>query len=165
MLAHARRSLGLLGGNPSELRANAAACEAEFTRVQLRSDSQQWEATVASWDTLSRPYEAAYARWRQAEALFASKAPRAAASLLRQAHQVTVQLGERPLRHEIERLAQRTRIDLRPSSTGVKPASTSHVADHGLTPREEQVLRHLMEGRTNRQIARALFISEKKCLG
>jgi DNA-binding CsgD family transcriptional regulator/tetratricopeptide (TPR) repeat protein len=161
LLAHARRSLGLLGGNLSELRANAAACEAEFTRVQLRSDSQQWEATVASWDALSRPYEAAYARWRQAEALFASKAPRAAASLLRQAHHAMVQLGERPLRHEIERLAQRTRIDLQPPSTGVKPASTSHVADHGLTPREEQVLRHLMEGRTNRQIARALFITEK----
>jgi len=31
----------------------------------------------------------------------------------------------------------------------------------GLTPREQEVLRHLMEGRTNRQIARALFISEK----
>jgi DNA-binding CsgD family transcriptional regulator/tetratricopeptide (TPR) repeat protein len=162
LLAHVRRSLGLLGSNLSELRANAAACEAEFTRVQLLSDSQQWEATVASWDALSRPYEAAYARWRQAEALFASKAPKAAASLLRQAHQATVQLGERPLRHEIERLAQRTRIDLQPPSTEVKPASTSHVADHGrLTPREEQVLRHLMEGRTNRQIARALFISEK----
>jgi DNA-binding CsgD family transcriptional regulator/tetratricopeptide (TPR) repeat protein len=161
LLAYPRRSLDLLGGNLSELRANAAACEAEFTRVQLRSDSQQWEATVASWDALSRPYEAAYARWRQAEALFASKAPRAAASLLRQAHQAMVQLGERPLRHEIERLAQRTRIDLQPPSTGVKPASTSHVADHGLTPREEQVLRHLMDGRTNRQIARALFISEK----
>jgi DNA-binding CsgD family transcriptional regulator/tetratricopeptide (TPR) repeat protein len=161
LLAHARRSLGLLGGNLSELRANAATCEAEFTRLQLRSDSQQWEATVASWDALSRPYEAAYARWRQAEALFATKAPRAAASLLRQAHQATVQLGERPLRHEIERLAWRTRIDLQPSSTEVKPAGTSRVAERGLTPREEQVLRHLMEGRTNRQIARALFISEK----
>jgi DNA-binding NarL/FixJ family response regulator len=31
----------------------------------------------------------------------------------------------------------------------------------GLTPREQEVLRHLVEGRTNRQIARALFISEK----
>jgi DNA-binding NarL/FixJ family response regulator len=31
----------------------------------------------------------------------------------------------------------------------------------GLTPREQQVLRQLMEGRTNRQIARVLFISEK----
>jgi DNA-binding CsgD family transcriptional regulator len=123
--------------------------------------SQQWEAAVASWEALSRPNEAAYARWRQAEALFAGKAPKAAASLLRRAHQAPVQLGERPLRHEIERLAQRTRIDLQPPIIGVKPASTSHVADHGLTPREEQVLRHLMEGRTNRQIARALFISEK----
>jgi DNA-binding CsgD family transcriptional regulator len=161
LLVRARQSLARLGGNLSDARANAAACEAEFTRLELRSDSQQWAALAASWDELSRPYEAAYARWRQAEALLASKTPKAAASVLRRAHQVTVQLGERPLRHEIERLAQRTRIDLQPSGTQVKPAVPSHATTHRLTPREQEVLEHLVEGRTNRQIARALFISEK----
>jgi DNA-binding CsgD family transcriptional regulator/tetratricopeptide (TPR) repeat protein len=161
LLAHARQSLAMLGGKLSDVRANAAACEAEFTRLELRSDSQQWAALAGSWDALSRPYEAAYARWRQAEALLASKAPKAAAGVLRQGHRATIQLGERPLRHEIERLAQRTRIDLQPPGTEVKPAVTTHVTKHGLTPREQEVLRHLVEGRTNRQIARALFISEK----
>jgi DNA-binding CsgD family transcriptional regulator/tetratricopeptide (TPR) repeat protein len=162
LLAHARQALAAFGGNLSEARANAAACEAEFTRLELRSDAEQWAAVATSWDALSRPYEAAYARWRQAEALLAGRASKAAAGVLRQAHQATVQLGERPLRHEIERLARRARIGLQPSGAGVKTtAATSRASEHGLTPREREVLQHLVEGRTNRQIARALFISEK----
>jgi FixJ family two-component response regulator len=42
-----------------------------------------------------------------------------------------------------------------------KAAIQSAATQHGLTPREQEVLQHLMQGRTNRQIARALFISEK----
>jgi DNA-binding CsgD family transcriptional regulator len=161
LLAHARQALAMLGGNLSDASANAAACEAEFTRLELRPDAEQWAAVAASWYALSRPYEAAYARWRQAEALLAGRASKAAAGVLRQAHQATVQLGERPLRREIERLARRARIDLRPSGAGAKTTATSRASDHGLTPREREVLQHLVEGRTNRQIARALFISEK----
>jgi DNA-binding NarL/FixJ family response regulator len=40
-------------------------------------------------------------------------------------------------------------------------AEASPAARLGLTPREQEVLQHLVEGRTNRQIARTLFISEK----
>jgi DNA-binding CsgD family transcriptional regulator len=145
-----------------EAAAQAAACEAEFTRLKLRSDSQQWAAVVAKWDALSRPYEVAYARWRQAEALLAAKAPRAAARVLRQAHDATVQLGEQPVRQEIERLAQRARIDLMlPTATVDKVAPRTAATRHGLTSREQEVLQHLLEGRTNRQIARTLFITEK----
>jgi DNA-binding CsgD family transcriptional regulator/tetratricopeptide (TPR) repeat protein len=162
LLAHARQSLAQLGGNLSEARAHAAACEAEFTRLELRSDPQQWAALAANWDALCRPYEAAYARWRQAEALLTSKAPKPAARVLRQAHQAASELGARPLRHEIERLARRARIDLQtPSPKPCAAAAQSPTARLGLTPREQEVLRHLVEGRTNRQIARALFISEK----
>ena len=161
LLAHARQSLAQLGGNLSEARAHAAACEAEFTRLELRSDPQQWAALAANWDALRRPYEAAYARWRQAEALFTSKAPKPAARVLRQAHQAASDLGARPLRQEIERLARRARIDLQTPSPKPGEAEASPAARLGLTPREQEVLRHLVEGRTNRQIARALFISEK----
>jgi hypothetical protein len=136
---------------------HAAGCEAEFTRLQLRSDPEQWAALAAAWDAFSGPYQAAYARWRQAEALLARKAPGAAA-VLRQAYQTTVKLGEVPLRHELERLAQRARIDLQPPSGKPRNPRSRHVANvQGLTPREQEVLRHLVEGRTNRQIARALF--------
>jgi predicted ATPase/DNA-binding CsgD family transcriptional regulator len=162
LLAHARRSLAQLGGNLSDARAHAAACEAEFERLELRSDPQQWAALAVSWDALSRPYETAYAHWRQAEALLTAKAPRPAAAVLRQAHHAATELGARPLRHEIERLARRARIDLQTPSPKPGPAKASPPAARlGLTPREQEVLQHLVEGRTNRQIARALFISEK----
>jgi predicted ATPase/DNA-binding CsgD family transcriptional regulator len=161
LLRHARESLARLGANLPSARAHAAGCEAEFTRLQLRSDPEQWAALAATWDAFSGPYQAAYARWRQAEALLARKAPGAAA-VLRQAYQTTVELGEVPLRHELERLAQRARIDLRPPSTLPRNLRSGRIAKvQGLTPREQELLRHLVEGRTNRQIARALFISEK----
>jgi predicted ATPase/DNA-binding CsgD family transcriptional regulator len=162
LLATARQALIQVGTQIPEANAQAAACEAEFSRLELRSDPQQWAAVVATWDALSRPYEAAYARWRQAEALLAAKAPKTAASTLRQAHHATIQLGEKPIRQEIERLAQRARIDLTPPTATVNKAATPPAATrHGLTAREQEVLQHLVEGRTNRQIARALFISEK----
>jgi DNA-binding CsgD family transcriptional regulator len=162
LLATARQSVTQLGTHLPEVNAQAAACEAEFTRLQRRPDPGQWMALAASWDAVSRPYEVAYARWRQAEALLATKAPKTAASVLRQAHEATIQLGEQPLRQEIERLAQRARIDLTPPTAMVsKAAPLSAATRHGLTPREQEVLQYLVEGRTNRQIARALFISEK----
>jgi len=162
LLATARQALVQVGTKLPEAAAQAAACEAEFKRLELRSDPQQWAAVVAKWDALSRPYEVAYARWRQAEALLAAKAPRAAARVLRQAHDATVQLGEQPVRQEIVRLAQRARIDLMPPTATVdKVAPRTAGTRHGLTPREQEVLQHVVEGRTNRQIARALFITEK----
>jgi DNA-binding CsgD family transcriptional regulator/tetratricopeptide (TPR) repeat protein len=161
LLSQARESLTQLGANHSTARVHAAGCEAEFTRLQLRSDPEQWAALAATWDAISGPYEAAYARWRQAEALLATKA-RGAAAVLRRAYRTTIELGEVPLRHELERLAQRARIDLQaPSAKPPKTSPGRMAVAQGLTPREQEVLQHLMEGRTNRQIARSLFISEK----
>jgi DNA-binding CsgD family transcriptional regulator len=111
----------------------------------------------------SQPHQAAYARWRQAEALLiTNKASKLTASVLRQAHQAASRLDARPLQHEIERLARRACIDLQTPSPKPSPAEASPpAAQLGLTPREQEVLQHLVGGRTNRQIARALFISEK----
>jgi DNA-binding NarL/FixJ family response regulator len=82
--------------------------------------------------------------------------------VLRHAHQTASELGAGPLRREIDRLARRARIDLTPPTATVnKAAARSAATQHGLTPREQEALRHLVEGRTNRQIARALFITEK----
>jgi DNA-binding CsgD family transcriptional regulator len=70
------------------------------------------------------------------------------------AHQTTLQLGAEPLQAALELLARRGRLDL---DTGV-PAERGLA---GLTPREVEVLRLLVEGRSNRQIAEQLFISGK----
>jgi DNA-binding CsgD family transcriptional regulator/tetratricopeptide (TPR) repeat protein len=163
LLATARRLLARVGTRNPEARAQLASCEAEFMRLQRRSDPGQWAALADSWDALAQPLQVSYARWRQAEAMLTSKASKAAAAgVLRQGHRAASELGARPLQHEIERLARRARIDLQAQSPKPDQAEASTPAARlGLTPREREVLQHLVEGRTNRQIARALFISEK----
>jgi hypothetical protein len=60
-----------------------------------------------AWERLAYPFEAAYACFRQAEALLAGGPMHAQAeSVLRPAHQMVVALGAAPLRREIELLAK-----------------------------------------------------------
>jgi DNA-binding NarL/FixJ family response regulator len=68
-----------------------------------------------------------------------------------------------PLRREIELLAQRGRLHLdEPVDTAAElKAPPSPAASFGLTRREVEVLALVAEGRTNRQIGQALFITPK----
>jgi ATP/maltotriose-dependent transcriptional regulator MalT len=142
--------------------AVAAVCEAEKSRLDGHSNPALWAAAAARWDELGRPYPAAYARWRQAEACLTAKGTRSEAGpVLRQAHEVVTRLGAKPLRRELERLARRASIDLEKPSTQTQqtPQQPSVVEEVGLSPRELEVLQHLAAGRSNHQIAQALFIS------
>ena len=65
---------------------------------------------------------------------------------------------QRPLLDEVEALAARARIDVGPESDALTPAREAPPA--GLTARELEVLRLVAVGRTNRQIAAELFITE-----
>lgn len=103
------------GGRCSRMRGGVCTVAASV-------GSESGRLLAATWDAVSEPYEAANARSRQAEALLAAKALGAAA-ILRQAYQTTVELGDVSLRQELERLAQRARIGLRPLST--KPPSAT----------------------------------------
>ena len=132
--------------------------------MEERADPAQWEMAAAAWNALRRPYPAAYAQWRQAEALLASRAPQAqAAGPLREAHAVAVRLDAMPLRRELELLAQRGRIRLESPAdpAAAEPEAPSVAASLGLTRREAEVLALVAEGRTNRQIGQALFITPK----
>jgi DNA-binding CsgD family transcriptional regulator len=144
--------------------AVVALWEAERSRLDGQSDPAQWNKAATAWLVLGRPYPAAYAQWRQAEALLASRAPQAqAAEPLRAAHAVAVRLGAAPLRRELELLAQRGRIQLQAPAepTGAEPEAPSTAASVGLTRREAEVLVLVAAGRTNRQIGQALFITPK----
>jgi DNA-binding CsgD family transcriptional regulator/tetratricopeptide (TPR) repeat protein len=136
---------------------------AEQSRLEGRSDPERWQAAAVAWERLAYPFEAAYAGYRQAEALLSSGPHhKQAETTLRPAHQRAVALGAAPLRREIELLAQRGRLRLEDHADTVQaPAAPSPVASLGLTRREREVLALLAEGRTNRQIGQALFITEK----
>jgi DNA-binding CsgD family transcriptional regulator/tetratricopeptide (TPR) repeat protein len=143
---------------------NLRLAQAELSRLEGRSDPERWRAAAAAWERLERPFESAYARFREAEALLAAAASRPRAEqILRGAHQTAVMLGAAPLRREIQLLAQRGRLRLeQPVDTPAAPtAPSSAAASLGLTQREAEVLALVAKGQTNRQIGQALFITPR----
>ena len=94
-----------------ELGALVLTCRAEAARARGAERPEHWRAAVEAWDALGRPYSAAVARWRLADAL---PERAAAASVAREAHEVAVRLGAEPLRRELELLSLRRRLDLAP---------------------------------------------------
>jgi DNA-binding CsgD family transcriptional regulator/tetratricopeptide (TPR) repeat protein len=138
--------------------------QAELSRLEGDSNPGRWQAAAAAWNRLGRPFDAAYAGYRRAEALTAGGGSRTQAeAALRAAHQTTVTLGAEPLQREVELLAQRGRLRLHePEDTTATPEGPpSPAASLGLTRREAEVLALVAEGRTNRQIGQLLFITPK----
>jgi len=81
--------------------------------------------------------------------------------LLRSLHDSASALGARLLVAEAERLGTWAHVDLGSREPGTHEADAPDLADLGLTAREREVLAGLVAGRTNREIAEALFISTK----
>jgi DNA-binding NarL/FixJ family response regulator len=141
---------------------DAAQGAAEWSRLEGRSDPARWREAAEQWERLELPYRAAYARFRQAEALLAARASRAEVEpVLRAAHRATVALGAGPLRREIELLARRGRLRLEDPAATEAPAPATQPAAFGLTRREIEVLELVAAGHTNRQIGQELFITPK----
>ena len=141
----------------------SALGEAEWSRLEGRPDPLPWQQAAERWERIEMPYAAAYARFRQAEAQLAARAPRSQTEpVLRAAHRTAVALGAAPLRREIEQLAGRGRLDLREQAAATAlPAPPPAFAPFGLTRREAEVLVLVAAGRTNRQIGQELFITPK----
>ena len=109
-----------------------AVTEAEEARARGSGAAEAWGGAAAGWDAFGTPYAAAYARWRQAEAILAEGGARAdAQGALAEAHAVAVALRARPLAAELEALARRARLSLegeeapRPCPTATAPPSAS----------------------------------------
>lgn len=146
-------------------------CRAEHARAAQTDKPDVWAAVAERWQALERPYPRAYALFRFAEAAvrmargrrraggepsaraLRSRAQTAAA----EAHGITVELGAVPLRSAIEAFAHDARLEL---TDPVQPA-TQPSGKVSLTPREQDVLALVVAGRTNKQIANQLFITEK----
>lgn len=98
-----------------------------------------------AWQELDAPYEAARARLLMAQACHELGDHDTAELELDAARRVFQELGAAPALARLEELA----------------GGAASRAPGGLTPREEQVLRLVADGATNRQIADSLVISEK----
>ena len=147
----------------SGYRAQVVAFEAwhaaELARGRRSSDAPaRWREAATALDGNSLPWEAAYAWMRLGEAHLLRDRPdrRAAAAALRGAVERATPLEARPVLIKVEALARSARIDVsvvpEPSVVGGLP---------GLTLREREILEHVVAGRTYREIAEALVVSEK----
>ena len=145
--------------------ALAATIEAEYARAVGDDDPALWDAAACAWNDWPTPFRSAYARWRQAEAALARRDRAQAQRALLAAHGTAADLGAQVLLSELEALARRARIPL-PTGDAEAPADEAAAGDElpagqdlGLTARELEVLEHVANGETNREIAEALFIS------
>jgi len=131
-----------------------ARAEAEWHRARGHNDPQGWLAVLDAFGP-AFVYEAARSRWRLAEALAEAGERDEAQQQWRQAVQAADKLGAAPLRAALDSLARRARL-------GPVPAGGQAGGDLAtLTAREQEVLRLLAEGRSNREIGAALYITPK----
>jgi DNA-binding CsgD family transcriptional regulator/tetratricopeptide (TPR) repeat protein len=143
-----------------EGRAWLARAEAERRRLDGAHDVDAWRRATGLF-TYGDPdggfvYEVARSRWRLAEALAENGDREAAAAEWRPAVAAAERLGAAPLLAALRDLGARARLDTgRPAA----PAPAGPFA--ALTAREREVLKLVAEGRNNKEIAAALFISPK----
>jgi DNA-binding CsgD family transcriptional regulator/tetratricopeptide (TPR) repeat protein len=139
-----------------------AVCVAELSRAEGHPDPAAWDAAAERFAALGEPFELAYARWRQGEALIVGDGDRTAAqAALREAAEIAATLRAPLLLAEVEGLARRARVALGGQGGAADDDDDPEVDRLGLTARELTVLSLVAEGHTNREIGASLFISEK----
>ncbi|WP_405876071.1 AAA family ATPase [Streptomyces sp. NBC_00005] len=146
----ARRGKGGTPQGPEGL-AWLARAEAEWVRAVSGPDAAAWEKAVTAFD-FGDVYERVRCQVRFAEALLVAERREEAATQAREARTVAERLGAAPLLERIDGLVRRGRLAHAPSD-GERTSP--------LTAREQDVLRLLARGRSNRQIGEELFITGK----
>lgn len=147
------------------LRGYVSLTEAERIRAVGEPAADAWAAAVAAWREAGEPFPMAYALFRLAEALVVAGDRAAASAPLAEAASIAERLGAQPILRDVRSLAARARLDLggpKDTTADTGDAAPGPEPDRlGLTDRELEVLRLVADGRSNSQIAEALYISRK----
>jgi DNA-binding NarL/FixJ family response regulator len=120
-------------------------------------EPDRWRAAIPLADAAHLRYVATEARLRLAEVLLAQHHRQEAIGLLRQVATMAEQMAATRLVEEVAALARAARVSLAEPPV----VDRQSAAVRGLTARELEVLAHLVAGRSNGEIAGALFISAK----
>jgi DNA-binding CsgD family transcriptional regulator len=146
-----------IGGKP-ELVAYGLLISAELARAQATDSRALWREVAEAWRAARQPYREAYARLREAEAAARAGRREQAMRALAACENLARQLQAAPLLVLAAELSRRARLS---GAAAVPAHATTVAARYDLTDRESEVLALLAKGDSNRQIARALFISER----
>jgi DNA-binding CsgD family transcriptional regulator len=119
----------------------------------------------ALWSEIGAVYEAARCLALQGRICAALGEPARAAAALASARAVFEDLGARPALTEVATLAELASLAA-PERAADSPAPAGHAPSSGtrpaaLSPRELEVLRYVSAGLSNRELGRALFLSER----
>jgi DNA-binding CsgD family transcriptional regulator len=156
--ARARALTGEHGAGQPAVAAFGALVAAEEARRAATDSRAIWRSVADAWQHLGEPYPEAYARLREAGAAARAGRREQAERALAACRSLAGQLPSAPLLALADDLAQRARLASQPRPPGRQAAAR---ARYDLTDRETEVLALLVKGDSNRQIARALFISDR----
>ena len=129
---------------------------ADLERAAGAVDPSAWVAVAEAWRAIEHAPNLGWALLRLAGAYADTGGKDAAEEPLTEAWTIAQRLGARPLRDKIVDLARRTHTTM---GVADKPAASGPLTR--LTDRELEVLRHVVAGESNDEIAHALYISPR----
>jgi DNA-binding CsgD family transcriptional regulator len=136
------------------LDAYTTGIEAEVGRLRREEVATRAHRAAEAFAAIGFPFYATYFRWREAEAMLDAGDRTSAAELLKRARAAATTHGFAGLDTAIVALARAHQLRLGPARTTID-------GDEALSVRELEVLRLVVLGKSNPDIAEALYISRR----